>query len=101
MREGGSRQRTQQAWSRGNKLAKGGDCGSALREGQEGKGQGTEGRSLGEPQKWESGEKGAEPEKFPGFPWEAGPTGETNISTFLIKTKGKKSTSVSHKERLG
>lgn len=44
---------------------------------------------FGEPQKWKSGEKSAEPEKFLGFSqWGVRTAGEKNIYNFLIKMGG-------------
>lgn len=55
---------------------------------------------FGEPQKWESGDRSAEPEKFLGFfQWEVRTTREKNIYNFLIKMGGK-STSVSYEKGL-
>ena len=59
--------RAQQPWDGGDSLAKGRGCGSDRREAQQGPGQGAKGRCLGKPQKWESRESGAKPEKFSGF----------------------------------
>lgn len=47
---------------------------------------------MGEPQNWKSGERGAEPKKFPVVFFSqrgTGRTGETNVYTFLIKMRGK------------
>lgn len=84
VRGGRSRPRSQQAWDRGIRLAKGRNFGRALRERQERDRQGAKRRCVGEPQNWESGERGAEPKKFPVFFFPSGGQDALGRQMFIL-----------------